>query len=60
MGEIFPEEEKLIQLIGSETLKKIGEQIATILRENGLHRSPEICTDLFHYMDSVVRRWNEL
>lgn len=51
-------EQELINLLGEENLKCIGEQIAEIVRQHGLHKSPTICRKLLSYMADVIDRWN--
>lgn len=57
-GEKVPKEQELISLLGEEKLKSIGEQIAEIVRQHGLHKSPDICRKLFSYLADVIDRWN--
>jgi len=52
-------ETNLVKNLGNYKLKKICQQISRILRENELTKSPETCSDLFRYMESVVWGWNK-
>ena len=52
-------ESNLVKNLGNYKLKKICQQISRILRENELTKSPETCSDLFRYMESVVWGWNK-
>ena len=52
-------ESNLVKNLGNYKLKKICQQISRILRENELTKSPETCSDLFRYMESVVWDWNK-
>ena len=51
-------EKELLNLLGEERLKCIGEQIAEIVRQHDLQRSPEICRKLFSYLSDVIDGWN--
>lgn len=53
-------ETNLVRSLGDSKLKKIGQQISGVLLENGLTKSPDTCSDLFRYMESVVWGWNEV
>ena len=52
------EEEILIQVLGEVELKEIGEQIAEIVRQHDLQKSPDICRKLFSYLSDVIDGWN--
>lgn len=54
----MPIEQELISLLGEENLKNIGEQMAEIVRQHSLHKSPDICRKLFSYLSDVIDRWN--
>lgn len=51
-------EETLVQALGEIELKEIGEQIAEIVRQHGLQKSPDICRGLFSYLSDVIDGWN--
>ena len=51
-------EADLINLLGEERLKNIGEQIAEIVRAYGLQKSPAVCRKLFSYLSDVIDNWN--
>ena len=53
-------ETNLVRSLGDSKLKKIGQQISGVLLENGLTKSPDTCSDLFRYMESIVWGWNEV
>ncbi len=53
-------ETNLVRSLGDSKLKKIGQQISGVLLENGLTKSPDTCSDLFRYMESIVWDWNEV
>lgn len=53
-------ETNLVNSFGDSKLKEIGQQISGILLEHGLTKSPDTCTELFRYMESVIRGWNEV
>lgn len=53
-------EQELIDLLGEDRLKEIGEQIAEIVRQHDLQRSPEVCKKLFSYLSSVIVGWNSV
>ena len=48
----------LLESVGAEKLKIIGEQIVEIVREHELHKSPDVCRMLFCYLSSVIEVWN--
>lgn len=52
------EEEDLIALLGADKLKDIGEQIAEIVRQHDLQKSPDVCRKLFDYFKEVIKGWN--
>lgn len=52
------EEEELALLLGEDRLKSIGEQVAEIVRQHGLHKSPDVCRKLFLYLSNVIDGWN--
>jgi len=52
------EEAELIGILGEDRLRSIGECVAEIVRQNGLHKSPYICKKLFHYLSNVIVGWN--
>lgn len=54
------EEKYLISALGEESLKNIGEQIAEVVRQHGLQKSPDVCRKLFCYMADVVDGWNRV
>lgn len=51
-------EAELLDLLGEERLKCIGEEIAEIVRQHGLQKSPDICRKLFSYLSDVIEGWN--
>lgn len=51
-------ERELIELLGEDQLKNIGEQLADIVRKYGLQKSPDVCRKLFYYMSDVIDGWN--
>lgn len=51
-------EQELIAILGEDELKNIGEQLARIVREHGLQKSPDICRKLFSYFSDVIDGWN--
>ena len=51
-------EAELLILLGEEKLKNIGEQIAEIVRQHGLQKSPDVCRKLFSYLSDVIEGWN--
>ena len=51
---------ELLSLLGEETLKEIGEQLAEIVRQHDLQKSPDVCRKLFSYLADVVDGWNSL
>ena len=53
-------ENHLISILGEEKLKKIGEQMAEIVMQHGLQRSPELCEDLLIYFSCVIFGWNSV
>lgn len=55
MGEL---EYELVTLLGEGQLKNIGEQIAEIVRQHNLQKSPDVCRMLFTYIISVIDGWN--
>lgn len=48
----------LIEALGEEQLKEIGEQIAEVIRKHKLQTSPQICRKLLHYLSDVIEGWN--
>lgn len=57
-GERVPNERELVKLLGESELKDIGEQLAEVVRQHGLQKSPDVCRKLFRYMADVVDGWN--
>lgn len=53
-------EKELLQLLGSEELKNIGEQVADIVRQHNLQKSPDACRKLFAYLSNVIDGWNSV
>lgn len=53
-------ERELIKILGEEQLKSIGEQLADIVRQHDLQRSPDVCRKLFAYMSDVIDGWNSV
>lgn len=51
-------EKELIASLGEERLKEIGEQIADIVRQHDLQKSPDVCRNLFCYLSNVIIGWN--
>lgn len=51
-------ERELAELLGDDHLKHIGEQIAEIVRQHGLQKSPDTCRKLFNYLSDVIDGWN--
>lgn len=56
--EIQNGEVELISILGADKLKSIGEQIAEIVRQHGLQKSPDTCRKLFTYLPDVIDGWN--
>ena len=56
--EIQNGEVELISILGADELKSIGEQIAEIVRQHGLQKSPDTCRKLFTYLSDVIDGWN--
>lgn len=52
------DEKYLISVLGEANLKNIGEQLAEVVRQHGLQKSPDVCRKLFRYMADVVDGWN--
>jgi len=52
------DEKYLISVLGEANLKNIGEQLAEVVRQHGLQKSPDVCRKLFCYMADVVDGWN--
>ena len=52
------EEQELIAILGPEKLKDIGEQLAEIVRQHNLQKSPDVCRKLFDYFSNVIDAWN--
>ncbi len=53
-------ENELIDILGEDTLKRIGEQIVEIVRQNNLHKSPIVCKKLFSYLSEIIIGWNSV
>ena len=51
-------EKELIALLGAERLKDIGEQLAEIVRQHKLQKSPDVCRKLLDYFSDVITDWN--
>ena len=51
-------EQELLDLLGEEKLRHIGEELAEIVRQHNLHKSPAICRALFSYFSDVINGWN--
>lgn len=51
-------EQELVELLGEDILKDIGEQLAEIVRQHGLQQSPDVCRKLFSYFSDVIDGWN--
>jgi hypothetical protein len=49
---------ELSDALGEAQLKDIGEQIAEIVRQHGLQKSPDVCKKLFTYLSDVIFGWN--
>lgn len=60
MSEILNNETELINILGADELKSIGEQIAEIVRQHGLQKSPDTCRRLFNYLSDVIDGWNRV
>lgn len=58
--EIQNGEVELISILGADELKSIGEQIAEIVRQHGLQKSPDTCRRLFNYLSDVIDGWNRI
>lgn len=52
------DEKELIALLGADELKSIGEQLAVIVRQHNLQKSPNVCRKLFNYFSDVIDGWN--
>lgn len=52
------EEMTLLLVLGEKRLKEIGEQIAEIVRQHDLQKSPDLCRLLFSYVSNVIDGWN--
>ncbi len=50
----------MIKILGEEQLKSIGEQLADIVRQHDLQKSPDVCRKLFAYMSDVIDGWNSV
>ncbi len=48
----------LVEELGEEKLKEIGQQLAEIVRQHNLQKSPDLCRKLFTYFSSVIDDWN--
>lgn len=59
-GKTMEKEMALLQALGEEGLKEIGGQIAEIVRQHGLQKSPDLCRMLFSYMSDVIDGWNRV
>ena len=53
-------EKELSQFLGQEELKNIGEQIADIIQQHNLQKSPDVCRQLFTYLSNVIDGWNSV
>ena len=51
-------EARLIERLGSDLLKSVGENIAAAVREAGLQQDPKTCRLLLDYMADVIDGWN--
>lgn len=51
-------ERSLLAVLGDCELRRIGEQIAEIVRQHDLQQSPDVCKMLFSYMSGVIEGWN--
>ena len=58
MGKGNVKEKDLIALLGADELKNIGEQLAEIVRQHNLQKSPDVCSKLFDYFLDVISDWN--
>lgn len=50
----------LLSVLGDGKLKKIGEQMAEIVRQHDLQKSPIVCRRLFSYLSDVIEGWNSV
>lgn len=53
-------ESELLSILGEEELKSIGEEIAEIVRQHNLQKSPDTCRKLFNYLSDVIDGWNRV
>lgn len=44
--------------LGAERTKHVIEDLALVIAQNELTRSPELCRKIFRYMSEVVTGWN--
>ena len=51
-------EEYLIDAVGGDELKEIGQDIAEVIRAHGLHKRPALCRVILSYMSDVIESWN--
>ncbi len=51
-------EKELLQQLGADNVKNIGEEIAEIIRKYNLQNSPNVCRKLFCYLSKVIDGWN--
>lgn len=50
----------LLSVLGEDELKEIGEQMAEIVRQHDLQKSPIVCRKLFSYLSDVIDGWNSV
>ncbi len=58
VNEIKDDEIELTNILGANELKSIGEQIAEIVRQHDLQKSPDTCRKLFNHLSDVIDGWN--
>lgn len=51
-------ENELIDILGEANLREIGCQIAEIVRQHNLQKSPDVCRKLFSHLSDVIDGWN--
>lgn len=51
-------EVELMKHLTPEELQSIGENIAEVIRQHHLQRSPDVCRKLFSYLSDVIDSWN--
>ena len=53
-------EDILAENLGEEKLSEVCRDLAVLLKNHGIHRSPDVCEVLFFYMADVVKGWNSV